>query len=91
VLRPETVRDLQQADRCRDARRNREKGLNATAKRIVDSLASPFGAFLEPKLLRPSFLDGRREARTWLEQDLERESRGAADREQMTRLPEVCV
>jgi hypothetical protein len=48
-------------------------------------------AFLEPKLLRPSFLDGLRKARTWLEQDLERESRGAAGREQMTRLPEVCV
>jgi hypothetical protein len=30
-------------------------------------------------------------ARTWLEQDLERESRGAAGREQMPRLPEVCV
>jgi hypothetical protein len=29
--------------------------------------------------------------RTWLEQDLERESRGAACREQMPRLPEVCV
>ena len=29
--------------------------------------------------------------RTWLEQDLERESRGAAGREQMPRLPEVCV
>jgi hypothetical protein len=29
--------------------------------------------------------------RTWLEQDLERESRGAAGREQMARLPEVCV
>jgi len=29
--------------------------------------------------------------RTWLEQDLKRESRGAAGREQMPRLPEVCV
>ena len=29
---------------CRDARRYRKKGLNETAKRIVDSLASPWGA-----------------------------------------------
>ena len=32
-----------------------------------------------------------RQARTWLEQDLEREGRGAAGHQQMTRLPEVCV
>jgi hypothetical protein len=43
------------------------------------------------KLLRPSFLDGLRKARTRLEQDLERESQGAAGRKQMARLPEVCV
>jgi hypothetical protein len=49
------------------------------------------GAFLQRRLLRPSFLDGLRKTRTWLEQDLERESRGAAGREQMPRLPEVCV
>jgi hypothetical protein len=36
-------------------------------------------------------LEGLRKTRTWLEQDLERESRGAAGREQMARLPEVCV
>jgi hypothetical protein len=49
------------------------------------------GAFPQRRLLRPSFLDGLRKTRTWLEQDLERESRGAAGREQMPRLPEVCV
>jgi hypothetical protein len=49
------------------------------------------GLFGSAGLLRPSFLDGLRKMRTWLEQDLERESRGAAGREQVARLPEVCV
>jgi hypothetical protein len=42
------------------------------------------------KLLR-SFRNRLRKVRTWLEQDLERESRGAAGRKQMARLPEVCI
>lgn len=49
------------------------------------------GAFLQrraPAAVVPHVL---RKMRTWLEQDLEREGRGAAGREQMPRLPEVCV
>ena len=42
-----------------------------------------------PAAVRPRWPSQRR--RAWLEQDLERESRGAAGREQMPRLPEVCV
>jgi hypothetical protein len=49
------------------------------------------GPFCSAGLLRPSILDGLPKMRTGLEQDLERESRGAAGREQMPRLPEVCV
>jgi hypothetical protein len=55
------------------------------------AIKSARGLFCSGGLLRPSFLDGLRKMRTGLEQDLERESRGAAGREQMPRLPEVCV
>jgi len=50
---------------------------------------SPF-SISRAKLPR-SFLNRLRKARTWLEQDLERERQGAAGRKQMARLPEVCV
>ncbi len=55
------------------------------------AIESPRGLFCSAGFLRPSFLDGLRKMRRWLEQDLERESRGAAGREQMARLPEVCL
>jgi hypothetical protein len=55
------------------------------------AIKSPRGLFCSAGLLRASFRDGLRKMRTWLEQNLERESRGAAGREQMARLPEVCV
>ena len=55
------------------------------------AIKPPRALFCSPGLLRPSFLDGLRKMRTWLEQDLERESRGAAGREQMPRQPDFCV